>query len=56
MELTPEQLEQIKRQEELERVKRGAFIEGYVTACHEWTSGCVPAVTLAHKAYERKKQ
>jgi hypothetical protein len=50
MELTEEQ---IKRNAEIERIKRDAFVAGYVEACREWTSGCVPAVTLAYKAYER---
>jgi hypothetical protein len=55
MELTPEQLEQIRR-EVREQVSRDAFVEGYVSACREWTSGCVPAVTLAHKAFEKVKR
>ncbi len=41
--------------EQLEAIRRDAFIEGYVAACREWTSGCVPAVTLAYKAYEKRK-
>ena len=40
---------------EIEKIRRDAFVEGFVTACREFTSGCVPAVTLAHKAYEKKK-
>lgn len=43
MELTDKQLEDIRRQE---------FIRGYCAAYAEWTSGCVPAATLGHKAYE----
>jgi hypothetical protein len=42
--------------EELERIKRDAFVEGYVAACREWTSGCVPAVSLAFRAYEKLKR
>jgi hypothetical protein len=42
--------------EELERIKRDAFVEGYVAACREWTSGCVSAVTLAFRAYEKLKK
>jgi hypothetical protein len=42
--------------EELERIRRDAFVEGYVAACREWTSGCVQAVTLAFKAYEKLKK
>jgi hypothetical protein len=42
--------------EQLEQIKRDAFVEGYVAACREWTSGCVPAVTLAHRAYEKVKR
>jgi hypothetical protein len=52
MEPTPEQLEQIK----IERIKREAFVEGYVAACREWTSGQIAAVTEAHKAYEKVKR
>jgi hypothetical protein len=46
MELTEEQLEQIKHD---------AFIEGYVTAVREWTSGQIAAISAAHKAYEKRK-
>jgi hypothetical protein len=42
--------------EEIEKIKRDAFIEGYASALREWTSGCLAAVTLAHDAYERKKR
>jgi hypothetical protein len=38
------------------REERDAFVEGYVAACREWTSGCVPAVTLAYKAWEKVKR
>jgi hypothetical protein len=55
MELTEEQLEVIRR-EVREQVSREEFVRGYVAACREWTSGCVPAVTLAYKAYERVKR
>jgi hypothetical protein len=42
--------------QEIEKIKRDAFIEGYVAAVREWTSGCVAAVTEAHKAYEKVKR
>ena len=41
--------------EEIEQIKRDAFIEGYVSAVREWTSGQIAAVTEAHKAYEKRK-
>jgi hypothetical protein len=47
MELTPEQLEAIRREE---------FVRGYVAACAEWTSGQIAAVSLAHRAYDRLKR
>jgi hypothetical protein len=43
--LTPEQIEKIKRE---------AFVEGYVTACREWTSGQIAAVSVAYKAWEKR--
>jgi hypothetical protein len=42
--------------EEIERIKRDAFVEGYVTACREWTSGQIAVITEAHKAYEKVKR
>jgi hypothetical protein len=41
--------------EEIEKIKRDAFIEGYVAACCEWTSGQIAAISAAHKAYEKRK-
>jgi hypothetical protein len=41
--------------EEIEQIKRDAFIEGYVAACREWTSGQIAAISAAHKAYEKRK-
>ena len=42
--------------EEIEKIKRDAFIAGYVEACREWTSGQIAAVSLAYKAYEKVKR
>jgi hypothetical protein len=55
MELTEEQLEALRR-EVREQVSREEFVRGYVAACHDWTSGCIAAVTEAHKAYEKAKR
>jgi len=52
--MTAEEIEQIKR-ESFERGQREGFIEGYVTACREWTSGQIAAVSLAYKAWEKRK-
>jgi hypothetical protein len=41
--------------QQLERVKRDAFVAGYVEACREWTSGQIAAISAAHKAYEKRK-
>ncbi len=41
--------------EEIERIKRDAFVEGYKAACREWTSGQIAAISAAHKAYEKRK-
>jgi hypothetical protein len=43
-------------EEQLEQLKREAFVTGYVAACREWTSGCIAAVTEAHKAYDRLRR
>jgi hypothetical protein len=42
-------------EEQLEQIKRDAFVAGYVEACREWTSGQIAAVSAAHKAYEKRK-
>jgi hypothetical protein len=42
--------------EQIERIRRDAFIEGYVSAVREWTSGQIAAISAAHKAYEKVKR
>jgi hypothetical protein len=46
----------MEKTEEIEKIRRDAFVEGYVAACREFTSGCVSAVTLAFRAYEKLKR
>jgi hypothetical protein len=46
MELTPEQLERIRREE---------FVAGYVEAVRDFGSGLVASVTLAHRAFEKRR-